>query len=447
MKTNKIRTSLLVLLIPVITSGQQAGDSVLSLRKCIQMCMTNNLSLKQAYLETIKSRHQIQEAKSEGLPQISGLASFSDYFDIPVNMVSGDIVGQPGTMVPIRLGTKYNVIAGIQAGQMIYNASYFASVNLFRKGCEISDLSLEQQKEEMVFRIAQLYILVQTMNRQIILLDTNLSSFRKLYAYSQQHLRNGLICKAESDRITVVINNTEAERDDLVLKRNQQLNMLKYLAGIGQTRKIKLSDDMVDVGFSRIQIDTTFENLTEMKIMKQKEKFAEINLRYMKAGSSPSLSGFAEYSFQAQVEQMDEINKGSNWYTTSYIGIRLSVPVFEGNRIKGKINQSRVALEQSRLAQRDLQGSLVIQFENAMETLLNNQLTEFRLKTNLELAGNVVSITEDQYHQGIKTFTDVLNARSEYNTSYLSWLNSKLQIDLSQLEIIKLNGTINSLLL
>ncbi len=409
--------------------------------------MANNLSLKQSYLETIKSRHQIQEAKGEGLPQISSFASFTDYFDIPVNMVSGDVVGQPGIMVPIRLGTKYNTIAGIQAGQMIYNASHFASVNLYKKASEISDLSLEQQKEEMVFRIAQLYILVQTMNRQIVLLDSNLSSFRKVYAYSQQHLKNGLICKAESDRITVAINNTAAERDDLVLKRNQQLNLLKYLAGIRQTWKVTLPDDNIDFGFSRIQTDTTFENLTEMKIMKQKEKFAEINLLYAKAGSLPTLTGFAEYSFQAQVEQMDEINKGSNWYTTSYVGIKLSVPVFEGNRIRGKTNQNRVALEQSRLAQRDLQSGLVVQLENAMEAALNNKLTEFRLKTNLELAANVVNVTEDQYNQGIKTFTDVLNARSEYNTSYLSWLNSKLQIDLSQLEIIRLNGTINSLLL
>ncbi|MGV8136954.1 MAG: TolC family protein [Mangrovibacterium sp.] len=447
MKAFLFTTILLTGFFPLAVNGQQPADSVLSLKACIQLSFANNLKLRQAQLETDKSNYQLKETISSGLPQISGFASIDDYFNIPVNMVSGEIVGQPGTMVPIQLGTKYTTNAGLQVGQIIYNASYFASVRLFKKACGISNLNLEQNKEELAFNIARMYLFIQITNKQLVLLDSNLVAFRKVYAYSEQHYRNGFILKADMDRVTVAINNLETERENLLLARNQQLNMLKYLMGITTNQDIALNDVMTVFQLPVMPADTTFENQIEMKILEQKKELAIINMKLTQTASIPSLSSYAGYSYQSPVEKIGDMNNDDNWYKTSFIGLKLTVPIFEGNRVKSKVNQNRIELEQVKNSQQDLQNELNIKHKNAFEKYNTNLSLESKLKTNMDLAGDVFEITNEQYSQGLKSFTDVLNAQSEYNTSHLSWLNSILQIKLSELEIIKINGVINSLFL
>lgn len=438
---------MLAVFFPFAVNGQQPADSVFSLKACIQLSFANNLKLRQAQLETDKSNYQLKEAIGAGLPQISGFASFDDYFNIPVNMVSGDILGQPGTMVPIQLGTKYNANAGIQAGQMIYDASYFASVRLFKKVCEISKLSLEQNKEELAFNLAQMYLFIQTTNKQLVLLDSNLVAFQKIHGYSEQHYKNGFILKADFDRVTVAINNLETERENLLLARNQQLNMLKYLMGITPSKDIALTEDLEIFQLPVMPADTTFGNKIEMKILEQKKELAIMNMKLSQAGFIPSLSGYAVYSQQSPVEQLKEINNKDNWYKTSFIGVKLTVPIFEGNSVKSKLNQGRIELEQVKTGQQDLQRELEVKLKNAFEKYITNLLLESKSKVNMDLASSVFKVTNEQYSQGIKSFTDVLNIQTEYNAAHLSWLNLVLQIKLSELEIIKINGTISSLFL
>jgi outer membrane protein TolC len=330
---------------------------------------------------------------------------------------------------------------------MIYNASYFASVRLFKKACEISNLSLEQNKEELAFNIAQMYLFIQTTNKQLVLLDSNLVAFQKIYGYSEQHYKNGFILKADLNRVIVTLNNLETERDNLLLARNQQLNMLKYLMGIIPNQNIALSDDMEIFSIPVMPADTILGNQIEMKILEQKKEMAIINMKLAQTASVPSLSGYAGYSHQSPVEQLGDINNRDNWYKTSFIGVKLTVPIFEGNRVRNKVNQSRIEHEQVKNSQQDLQSELNVRLKNAFQKYNTNLSLESKLKINMDLAGNVFEITDEQYSQGLKSFTDVLNTRSEYNASHLSWLNSILQIKLSKLEIKKINGTINSLFL
>ena len=438
---------LFYLMLPLLLYGQQPEVTVLSLNECINLGLSNNLKLKQARMESDKSRYQLQEAVSAGLPKVSSYASFDDYFDIPVNMVSGEILGQPGTMVPIQLGTRYNATAGIQAGQMIYNAAFFESVRLFRKACEISNLNLEQYKEELAYNLAQIYLFIQTTNKQLSLIDSNLVAFTKIYDYSAQHYNNGLIRKTDLDRVTVAIHNMETERDNLLLTRNQQLNMLKYLTGIDQDHNIILSDEIDFISFPCEYTDTIFNNQIDIRLLEQKKELADINLHLTRASNVPSLSGYAAFSYMAPVEKLNRIDNKDNWYKTSFVGLKLTIPIFEGNKVRSKLKQNQIEINQLQTSQKDLRSELSVRLKNVSDKLRTNREMEVRLKTDKELAGNVLNITSQQYGLGLKSFTDVLNARYEYNTAHLSWLNSLLQIKLSELEIAKIQGNINTIIL
>jgi outer membrane protein len=223
------------------------------------------------------------------------------------------------------------------------------------------------------------------------------------------------------------------------------MNMLKYLMGIDADRNIVLSGDLVTLNPHTIAVGTDFGNQIEMRILEQKKELVKMNIKLAQAAFRPSVSAYAGYSYQSPVDQLGDMGDENNWYKSSFIGIRLTVPIFEGNRNKSKVNQGKIELEQAKAVQQDLQNELDIKLKNAFQKYSTNLSSEIKQKNNMDLAENVFKMTNQQYGQGLKSFTDVLNARSEYNASHRLWLNSILQIKLSELEIMKINGTIHSL--
>lgn len=445
LKTNIVNILFIGIIAITQTATGQTKDTVLTLETCIKLCFTNNFKLKQVQYETEKSRYQYKEALSNGFPQINGITSIDNYFNIPVTMVSGDIFGQPGTMLPVQLGTKYNFNVGIQAGQMIYSAVYFASLELFRKSCQIADLNLEKGKEELAYNVTRLYIILQISNLRLALIDSNLIALQKVYEYSKQHYTNGLITKIDLDRALVAISNLEAENENLISERNQQLNMLKYLIGIEQCQPVTLTEKTEIKSIQKVLADSSLNHNSDILIYEQKKELAILNLKLSRAEHLPSLTGYAVFSYNAQREQFDMFDNNDYWNKTSFIGIKLNIPIFESGHIRSRVNQNKIELEQTIAAQKDLKNETYLNYINALQKLNSSKMIASKLNENTILAEKIFNATNNQYQQGLKSLTDVLNAQSEYNSSRLNSLQALLQIRLSELEIVKINGEIRSL--
>lgn len=431
-----------MLALSAMLTAQPNQDSILSLEECIKLSLANNLKLKQAEMEVKKSHLRLKEARASGLPQVSSFATSEKYFDIPVTMVSGEIMNMPGIMVPIKLGTNYNVSAGLQAGQMIYDASYFASLKLFGKMNEISSFNLEQSREILAYNVIQMYMFIQVIKKQIALADSNLVALRKVHSYSLQHFTTGLIRKIDLDQVTVAINNLEAEHDNMVLALSEQLTMIKYITGTDQDMIVELSDDIETITFNGQDEESTIYPI-EMKILEQQKNLASLNNFLAKASRKPSVSVYAAFNYQSQIEKLRDLDNNDYWFKASYAGIRITLPIFQGNRNTHAINQRKIELEQAETGISDFQNELSAKLINERSKLTTNRNSVTKAEFNKELASNVFNVTNLQYGQGLKSLTDVLTAQSELNTANMSWLSSLLQVKLSELEISKLNGTIN----
>ena len=102
-------------------------------------------------------------------------------------------------------------------------------------------------------------------------------------------------------------------------------------------------------------------------------------------------------------------------------------------------------MEQIAIGQRDLKNELASNYKSAMQKLSTNRLLESKLSENRKVSESIFAATNEQYREGLKSFTDVLNAQAEYNVSCLSWINALFQIKTAELEILKISGNIQIL--
>src|ERR1017187_619434 len=115
MKTIKSITILfLVLCLPLF--GQ-----TYSLKQCIEYARKNNSNIKTALLDSDISGKMVNEQIGNGLPQIDITGSFDDNLKIITQILPGELIGKPGTLIPVTIGTPYNVSAGISLTQKIFD--------------------------------------------------------------------------------------------------------------------------------------------------------------------------------------------------------------------------------------------------------------------------------------------------------------------------------------
>ena len=125
--------------------------------------------------------------------------------------------------------------------------------------------------------------------------------------------------------------------------------------------------------------------------------YATAKLYAIKAELLPKVSIIGQYQVQAQADNL-KFNDYV-WPRTSFLGLQVSVPIFNGGQRKSRISQARIITQQEQIRLNDLKDEvkttlasiiskwkeastqLEIQVTTVQSAELNHQMTEDRFKT------------------------------------------------------------------
>jgi outer membrane protein TolC len=137
---------------------------------------------------------------------------------------------------------------------------------------------------------------------------------------------------------------------------------------------------------------------------------------------------------------------GANWSDYTSVGLNLKVPLFNGFQTRSKVRQADVDI---RKLQEDIKNtalSLNLTYQNATSQLRNSIITLNNQKENIALAEEVYANTQNNYTQGLATLTDLLDAESSLTTAQNNYTASLLDYRLAEIQLIKAQGNLKSLL-
>ena len=445
-KTQNRRLSLLMLLALLAGSMSfvRAQSGQLSLQQCVQYGLTKNKGVIKSKLEIDRANEKRAETRSEYLPQVNGSVSFQDNLKLQTSILPGELAGQPGTQIPVQFGTKYNTTAGFDAKQVIYNQSMIYGMRLTRESIKISEINAKKTEEQLIYDIASAYYSAQISLTQKKLVESNLAQIDSLYKITQIQFDNDAAKQLDLDKLTVNKTNLQTELITSTTNYEQQLMLLKYYMGMPLNDAIQVSE--IDMsGQASSLINTESLNNTDVELVQAQREIYSVTLQQIRAGYLPSLS----LNFQASVMNMQNdlrmFQKGAQWFPTSYVGLNLSIPIFDGLAKNSRVKQTKIQLEQSVLEEEYLTENLKMQRENANNTLKANQSALTSQKSNIELAQKVYGITQAQFVGGIATITDLVNAENSLRDAQTNYLKALVQVKLGELDLIKSTGNIGSI--
>ncbi|SEA45385.1 Outer membrane protein TolC [Porphyromonadaceae bacterium KH3R12] len=415
----------------------------LSLKQSCLLGIEQNVNVQNAMLEQQKARFRIREAKSKLYPQLEAYTNFSYYYAIPKLIIPGEIFGQTG-LIPVEIGTKFDWSNGFRATQLLYSQSYFTSLKLARQMETLSELDLQQKKEEIIFQVSQLYYLCQATHTQISLLEASKKNMDRLLKITELQSRNDLIRKIDHSRLAVAADNLQTQIDNLDQLYNNQLGILKYLIGLPMETEVVLSDTFVlsqENMLSDLFNKSGLRDRTELQLLDKQIEITELTRKSVRQSYLPTLTGFGQLYYQGQRNEFDFFKGGDDkFYRVGLVGVNLTIPLFDGFEKRSKIKQYDLELIQLRNVRENRLEYFSKELVDALHRYRNNMEILRRQEKNIQVAEEIYDVSLQGYRQQVVPLSDLLMSENELTEARLSYSNALMQLKNAGLEMRKVKG-------
>lgn len=415
------------------------AQETLTLQEAVKFALENKAEAKKAMLDLENSEYQIDEVRAGALPQINGSASVKYNAIIPSMPLE---VG--GQTQYLKMGQPWNSTAGLSVNQQIFNQSLFTGLKAARTTREFYTINRQLTDETLIEKVANAYYDVFQTQLQLETIDNNLENTNKTKTVIEGLVTAGIARQIDLDRIIVNINNLVAQRQIVVNALELKENALKFAIGMPIETDIELPEETFDVNLELATTTMDLAGRTEIKLMEKQAELLELNRKSMKAAYYPSLSFGGDIGYQGFGQGIP----GSNdfkWFPTSGLGLNLSIPIFNGGSTKAKINQATIQIKQLEVDMEDTRLGLNLANENAKVQIKNSLLTVDANRRNVQLSKEVLEDTQNNYRNGLATLTELLDAENALATAENNLNTSLLNYKIAEVQLIKANGQLKSL--
>lgn len=424
----------------------------LQLKDAIKYALEANQDARKAKLDMENARYQIDEVRARALPQVSGSGGITYNAILPLSALPGELAGQPGTTLFVAFGQKWNSSLGLSVNQTIFDNSVFTGLKAARTTQEFYRINAQLTEEQIIEQVATMYYQVLVQKQQIGVLDSTIRNVQRVHEVLKSLLQNGLAKKIDVGRIAVNLSNLKSKQQQLINGIALLENQLKFYIGMPIQTAISVPEQILEN--IKPQAVATNETLdvsgrTEMRVLRTQEMLLQYQKESFKSANLPTLSIGGSYSYNGLGNQFP-IFKGSgssvNWFDVAAVNLNLRIPIFNGGGTKAKVKQADVAIRKLNEDISYTKLALNLAYENAKTQINNSIITLYSQKENVTLAEEVYRNTQNNYNNGLATLTDLLNAENSLTEAQNNYSTALFNYKVSEIQLIKSQGTLQSLL-
>jgi len=416
-----------------------------SIQDCINYAYEHQDSVVNVGLDVKSAEYKVKETRGIGLPQISGTANFQDYLKIPTTLLPGEVFGQPaGTFIPVKFGVKYQSSIGATADQILFDGSYLVGLKASKTYKELSLKTLTRNKIQISVSVTKAYYQVLVSNEQLRLTDANLKQLKQQYDETVAQNKQGTVEKIDVDRIAVQYNNLVTTRENTIRSLALNYQVLKFQMGMPIESALSLKDKLEDIKLddtADLAADTSFyHNRIEYSLSETNIALKKLDLKRQQSQYLPTLKANASYTSSYQNNNFGNLYKMN--FPSSYIGLTLNVPIFNGWQRLNQVRQSKIAVLKS---QNDLENSkngLKLEANKANVAYVNGLQSLNNQKRNRELAEEVLRVSKIKYQQGVGSSIEVTQAQTSLDDANDKYIQGLYDALISKVDLDKAYGRI-----
>jgi outer membrane protein len=436
--------------------------NVFSARQAVEYALQNATEVKNALLDIKIQKQTNKEVTASALPQITGTGSVNYNPNVTVqsfpNFIAAGTYGvlvqnnvKDGNGNPIvapkdfglinaAFGAKYSVNGGVDLSQILFDGQVFVGLQARNALIKNARLAADITKEQIKANVYKIYYQLVVGKKQIGSIDANIENYEKLLRDTREIYKNGFAEKLDVDKVQVQLINLRTQK----LKTQNQLDAgnegLKFLMNMPQQDSLVLSDTLSDEELKSNILDEAYnyEDRKEYQQLETAIQLGQYNVKRYRLSKIPTLTLSANYSKSAQRQQFDFF-KGP-YFTSSFIALRLNVPIFDGGARNARIATAKLNLLKTNNMFDQLKSSIENDVAQSRINMKSAIITMDSQKKNIELAQDVYNTTRLKYEQGMGSNQEINTAQADLVTAQNNYYSSLYDAIIAKIDFLKAAG-------
>lgn len=418
-KAIKVQGWVKVLPVYLFTLLPSGAQTQWSLRDCCEYAVANSITVKQKEKAVEKQGYSLSTARNSRLPNLSGTASQN--FSFGRGLTEDNIYANTNTSnTSLQLQTAVPIFTGFQIPE---------NIKLNRLNLEAATADLEKAKDDIRMEVAKAYVQ--------ILYDQEISAVahRQVGIDSLQVVRlqafvqNGRASEAELSRQKATMASSQLTATQADNNTRLAILTLTQLLELTTPEGFQIAtpteEEMLHIADLSLTLPDQVYNEAlsvkpEIHAQELRLKGSEHSINIARAGHYPKLN------FSAGL--------GTNYYTTSgfpsnsfgdqiknnfsqFIGLNLSIPIFDRFSVRNNIRSAKVDRENQRLTLDNTKKKLYKEIQQVYYNALNAQAKENSSRQAVASSKDAFELTQAKYENGKANITEFNEAKNTYMKS------------------------------
>jgi outer membrane protein TolC len=437
--------TIIVFLVLMLTSYVAFSQQKLSMKQAVELAMKNNREVKITELRSLQAKEQIRVANSLRLPQVSAGVQVAHYFTEPAFFGFNGNGGGSDKIGYSRFGGRDQASGVLSLYQPVYNA---ASAPEKRKALleeKSSKLAVTATQTDIGTLVKETYIRLLVLRERIKLQQESLERNEKALEDARSLLAQGRALRVDTLRAYTSVKNLEPDLLRLSYAIEVGKQDLRKLTGIDSLQQIELSDSLV-LGQQHLIlsedeiVEQSKQTRADLKALQIQPDIDQESVTLAASAKKPVVGFTGQYLVQTQASKFDYIN--AYYPSTPYVGLQLTVPIFNGYRNNARIQQAKLSKQQSQF---QLQEALVQLRTEVKKVVSDLHETRARLQTriNVEQTAKLsYEITQYRYTKGVASRLELTDAELALTQAQSDYLEAVYDHLLARINLERVTGKV-----
>lgn len=410
-------------------SQLRGSRKVYTLDKCIEIAKKKNFDIIENQARIEAAGAQLTNAFGNFLPSVNFNMGYQRHLNAE-GAITADI---GGAIIPIppQPPNSYNMSATAQL--LLFDGFYReAYYNLSKNNYDAATLGTQHSFGKVVKDVFSQYIEV-IRNAQIVKIRReNMLLSQKEYERGQALYESGVTSISDVYALEAELANKEY---DLVISENSlNISKIRLLTTIGEEPDIEaeflessisnivkesdITKFRTEIGTMSASLGLALNNRLDYQSLTKSLESSESGITMASRGYYPTLSGMGGWSWSNSV--FEDFNNRGRYY----IGLNLSIPVFENFRTNYQIQNAKLQYQQSEIMLMQTEYNIRAEVQSAF---LNLESAEKQLDITskaMKSSSKNYEIVRERYSVGTANITELIQADTRYIASQINRVNA-----------------------
>ncbi len=392
------------------------------------------------------AKARLLQARSALLPNVSAsvLQSGRSFNTATLGIAFPSVPGSPPLFDP-----NGQVVSGVNAtdfrgrvAQTVYDQSARARVRASESGVAAASAEATSAGEQAAAIAGAAYVRVQRADAHLRfrIADSTLSG--ELLGIARDLLEAGVGIALD---VTRAQSQLAGFRAQLIAARNDRArSRLELLRAIGLPldTPIELADSLVvpdadEIPNEQVAVDAALRQRADVRAAEQQLATIRQQVSAIRAERLPTVGFFADQGV---------IGKTAAHLLPTYdYGIQFSVPIFDGSRRAGRVEEQSAAARQVEIRDRDLRAQIAVEVRSALLDLSSAREQVGAVREGVRLSEQEVAQARDRFAAGVSGNADVISASLSLSGARTSLVEAEAAYQAARVALARAEGTITSL--